>query len=166
MTPRNHSKGECPPFLGGQPVSFRPKKMRMNLSSKKNSSKMDLFKECRRKRQFPGNSAGDFFGMVKWLFSGVVGDLQRLGIKRSRIESPACQQIKKNNCFKKTLNKLVKTTFQTKHLWPNDRRPQVPTEDLPSFPLASVLNGFYKPSFEASIWSTGDLKKKGHIPLQ
>ena len=36
----------------------------------------------------PGNSAGDLFGMVKTLPLQRLSDLQRLGIRRSRIESP------------------------------------------------------------------------------
>ena len=37
----------------------------------------------------PGDSSRDLFGMVKtWPFQGVVGDLQRSGIKKSQLESP------------------------------------------------------------------------------
>ena len=48
----------------------------------------------KRYKSHPGNSAGDLFGMVKtWPFQKVVGDIQRLGMKRSRLESPWCGHV-------------------------------------------------------------------------
>ena len=40
------------------------------------------------KKTLPGNSAGALLEMVKWPFKKAVCDLQRLGMKRSRLESP------------------------------------------------------------------------------
>ena len=42
----------------------------------------------RRLKSFPGNSLWPFWDGDPWPFRKVVGDLQRLGINRSRLESP------------------------------------------------------------------------------
>ena len=81
-----------PPQQLKKVLLYPPKKLpNLNISHlKRNIIFQTSIRRKTRKINFPGNSAGALFGMVSSRdpFKGWLSDLQRSGMKRSRIESP------------------------------------------------------------------------------